>query len=99
MNYLCFGGRFRIKYAYVDVNRDCDYLADALFFKREIPVYFKDEMVRAGDKYRVIFCSIKKKYQKKFEEALNELRNKMVICGFTDYDEYCENLKKELEDA
>ena len=34
-------------------------------------------MVRDGDKYRVIFCKIRKKYKAQFEKALEELENKM----------------------
>ena len=99
MNYICFGGKFWLRYMYVDVNRNSNYIADSLFYKREIPVNFKDEMVRNGDNYRVIFCKIKKKYQKKFEEALEELKTKMNLLGYTDYEDYCNNLMKELEEV
>ena len=50
------------------------YLADSLFYKRKIIVKFKDEMVREGDKYRIIFCTVHRNYQKDFEEALEELK-------------------------
>ena len=99
MNYICFGGKFNLRYMYIDVNRDRNYLADSLFYKREIPVVFKDEMVKQGDKYRVIFCRIKKKYQKQFEEALEELKNKMQLLGYNDYEEYCERLMNDLAEA
>ena len=99
MNYIKFNGIFGLRYMYVDINRDYDYVADILFYKRQIPVHFKDEMVKEGDKYRIIFCSIKKKYQKQFEEALEELKDKMHLLGYTDYEDYCERLMKELDKA
>jgi len=96
-NYLFFGGLFRLKYAYIDLNTDRDYVADSLFYKRNIHVRFIDEMVRDGDKYRIIFCKIQKKYKKAFEEALEEIRTKMSLLGHNDYDEYCDRLMAELE--
>lgn len=94
-NYICFGGRFYLRYAYADVH---NYFADSLFYKHEIPVRFKDEWVKDGEKYRIIYCKIRKKYKAKFERALLELHNKMLICGYTDYEDYCESIMKALED-
>ena len=99
MNYYSFGGLISLRYAYVDLNVNENYVADSLFLKRCIPVKFKTEMKREGDKYRVIFCSISKKYQKPFEEALEELKTKMLLLGHTDYEEYCEQLERELDSA
>ncbi len=97
MNYYSFGGLVGLRYAYVDLNVNENYVADSLFLKRSIPVKFKNEMVREGDKYRVIFCTINKKHQKAFEEALEELKTKMLLLGHTDYEEYCEKLKRDLD--
>ena len=102
MNYICFGKKFNplyVYYMYIDVNRDHDYIADSLFYKRKIPVHFKDEMVRDEDKYRIIFCKIRKKYRKQFEDALEELKNKMHLLGYTDYEEYCERLMVEIAET
>ena len=99
MNYISFGGKFSRRYVYVDLNVDSGYVADSLFFKRKIPVKFKDEMVREGDKYRLIFCKIPGKFRQAFEEALEELKTKMCLLGHSDYEEYCENLMKELDEA
>ena len=99
MNYWCFGTKFnKISYMYVDLNVNSDYLADSLFYKREMPVQFKDEMVRDGDKYRMIFCKVRKKDKEKFEEAMKELVNKMNLLGHTDYLDYCLDLRKELDE-
>ena len=98
MNYHSFDGLFFRNYMYVDLNVDSGYAADSLFYKRKIPVKFKDEMVREGDKYRVIFCRIPKKFRQAFEEAMEELKTKMCLLGYNDYEEYCESLMKELEE-
>ena len=95
-NFLFFGGLFRLGYAYVDLNRDKDYAADSLFYKRKIPVRFQDEMARDGDPYRIIFCRIPRKFRKLFEEALEELKTKMSLLGHNDYEDYCRNLMKEI---
>ena len=100
MNYWYLGGKFGMcTYMYVDLNVDRGYVADSLFYRREIPVRFKNEMVKDGDKYRMIFCRIKKKYRKAFEEALRELVDKMNLLGHTDYLDYCIDLRTSLEEC
>jgi len=88
-NYICFGGRFRVKYAYIDTH---NYLAVSLFYKHKVSVRFKDEYAKDGENYRVIFCSIKQKDKENFEKALLELQNKMLICGQLDYENYCNEI-------
>ena len=97
MNYLFLGGLFYLNYAYVDLNADSGYVADSLFYRRKIPVRFREELARDGDKYRFIFCKIKKQHKKTFEEALEELKNKMCLLGHTDYEEYCDHMMKEIK--
>lgn len=98
-HYISLGGKFYAHYMYFDLNVEKNYVADSLFYKREIPVKFKDEMVRDGDKYRAIFCKVKRKYKDKFEEALKELPTKMSLLGYNDYEEYCQNILKEMDEA
>ena len=100
MNYWRFKNSFgKANYMYVDLNVNSDYVADSLFYKRQITVYFKDEMVRDGDGYRMIFCKVRKKDVKAFEEAMRELVDKMNLLGHTDYLDYCTDLRKELEEC
>ena len=96
MNYIFLGGYFYLQYAYIDND---DYLADSLFYKHEVPVRFGDEYRCETEKYCVIFCKIRKKYKKKFEKALLELHNKMLICGHTDYPKFCEKFMQNLKKA
>ena len=95
-HYISLGGWLRPAYAYVDLNVDADYVADSLFFRRRIRVKFKEEFSLDGDKYRVIFCTVKKKDQKAFEEALDEIPAKMDLFGHLDYKEYCSKLFEEM---
>lgn len=89
MNYIAFGGRFYLRFAYVDTH---NYTADSLFNRRNVPVKYEDEYAREGSKYRIIFCRIPRKHRAKFMEALGELPNKMLLCGHRDYEEFCEDI-------
>ena len=61
-------------------------------------IYF-DLNVRDGDKYRAIFCRIRKKDKAAFEEALEEIRTKMSLLGHNDYDGYCVKTLAEIDEA
>ena len=78
------------------------YLADQLFIKHKVRVWFGDEYKRDGSPYLAIFCKVKKKDVPAFLEALEELKKSMLICGYLDYEEEiddfmtkCERLKEE----
>lgn len=87
-NYARFGGMFSVHYAYVDTD---SYLADSLFTKYKIKVKFGDEYRRSDDRYRVIFCKVKKRDEHNFRKALEELFDKALLCGFTNYEKFCED--------
>ena len=97
MNYLFCGGLLFLNYVYVDLNTDENYVADSLFYRHKVPVMFGDEMVRDGDKYRLVFCKIRRKYRKEFEKALSEIGNKMSLLGHNDYEAFCVNLMRLIE--
>ena len=78
--------KFSLRYdcfLFFDVGR---YLADQLFIKREIQVWFGPEYKRDGSPYLAIFCHVKKKDVPAFLDALEELKKSMIICGYTDYE-------------
>ena len=95
-NYYCFGGRWTLHYAYVDCH---NYLADSLFNREEAKVKFGDEFHKDNCEYRIIFCKVKKKHKAKFEKALDDLKNKMLLCGYKGYDEFCDNFMKWVKDS
>ena len=80
------------------------YLADQLFIKHKVRVWFGEEYRREGSPYIAIFCKVRKKDVPAFLDALEDLKKSMLICGYLDYeqsiDEFMtriEELKKEEE--
>ena len=87
---------FRLYYAIID----CDeYLADNLFIKHQVPVHFGPEYKQPDNQYRVIFCSIRKRDEQAFLKAMEELPNKMILCGYPDYPAFCTELRKSMDNA
>lgn len=80
---------FTIPYVYVDHN---SYLADTLFLQRKIIMKFKAEMARVDSPYCIIFCKVLKRDIKKFEDALEKLKDKMLLLGHDDYVEICNEI-------
>ena len=87
---------FSVLYAYIDHE---DYLADALFIQEQIPVRFPKEMVKKGEPYRVIFGRVRKKDCDRFEKVLEKLPDKMLLCGHTDYADFCNDIAKVIRDG
>lgn len=75
------------QYMYVDCK---DYLADSLFVKNRIVVNFEGDFKKEGSDYAFIYCKVKKKDEEKFINTLGELKNKMLIMGYSDYELFCE---------
>ena len=87
---------FFLRYAYVDVP---EHLADSLFIRHEVEVWFGAELANKTDDYCFISCKIRKKDEKRFLEALGELSNKMTLCRHPDYDDFCRRMLKDPEKA
>lgn len=66
-----------------------EYLADILFIRQRITVKFRDEYKTPDSPYVAIFCSVRKKDEDKFIEALRDLPDKMTLFGYTDYLSVC----------
>lgn len=90
MKHLCFKLKtispFSFQYLYFDTE---DHLADKVFIKNKVFVKFGKEYAKNGEKYRIIFCEISKKNVDKFLKSIDELKDKMLLLGFTDYEEWC----------
>ena len=79
---------------------DCDeYLADQLFIKHKVPVKFGKEYRKNNSRYCVISCKIRKRYEEEFKKALAEMDNKMILRGYTDYADFCENFNTIIDKA
>lgn len=75
------------RYMYVDCK---NYLADDLFIKNKITVKFEGDFTKDDSDYIFVYCKVKKKDHDKFIKTLGELKNKMLIMGYSDYESFCE---------
>ena len=75
------------RYMYVDCK---NYLADDLFIKNKITVKFEGDFTKDDSDYIFVYCKVKKKDHDKFIKTLGELKNKMLIIGYSDYESFCE---------
>lgn len=80
---------FMVPYIYVDHH---SYLADALFVQRKIVMKFRGEMARMDSPYCIIFCKVLKRDVQKFEDALEKLKDKMLLLGHIDYADVCDEI-------
>lgn len=78
-------------YCFVDAAR---YLADALFISHKVRVWFKQEYLKEGTNYLIIFCKVRKKDKEEFLAALEELKSKTLLLGYNDYQDFCEELSE-----
>ena len=76
-------------FAFLDTG---EYLADPLFLRHRVRVHFGDELGRDGSPYRIIFCYVRKWDVPRFRAAMRELPKKMMLCGYPDYLEACQDL-------
>lgn len=63
------------------------YLADQLFIRHEVPVWFDREYAKDDSPYLAIFCHVKQKDIPKFLAALEDLKKSMILCGHPHYEE------------
>lgn len=94
-NYIqCFSWNpFRKNYLFFDTD---DYHADQIFIRHGVPVKFGREMKKDDNPYRIIFCSIGKKYEDEFYKCMDELGKKMLITGHTDYYENADEVYRTI---
>lgn len=85
---------FTVPYVYVDHN---SYLADNLFIQRKIVMKFKEEMARVDSPYCIIFCKVLKRDAQKLEDALEKLKDKMLLLGHNDYVDVCNEIAMLLD--
>jgi hypothetical protein len=63
-----------------------EYLADQLFIKQIVRVWFDQEYAKEGAPFLAILCHVKKKDSAKFLAALDALKNKMILCDYPEYE-------------
>ena len=76
-----------------------EYLADQLFIKQKVRVWFDKEYAKEGSPFLAILCHVKKKDSAKFIAALDALKNKMILCGYPEYEAEVQKMIRHLEEA
>lgn len=85
---------FWISFAYLDSNNN---LADSLFSKHGVRLRLgPDFVIRGNPNYKIVFCRVHRKDIEKFYAALDDLTDKMHICGHPEYEEFCRKTMTEL---
>lgn len=87
---------FTVPYAYVDHS---SYQADSLLVRCKVKVKYQKEMVRENSAYCIIFCKVLKRDTQRFEEALEKLKDKMLLLGYRNYAKECEEITKTIEEG
>ena len=78
--------KFSLRYAYFLFFDTKSYLADQLFIRRRVRIWFGCEYRKEGSPYVGIFCRVRKRDVPEFLAALEDLKRSMLICGYTDYE-------------
>ena len=81
--------KISLRYKYFCFIDAKEYLADALFIKHKVRVWFQKEAYKPNTDFVVIICKVKKNDTNKFLEALEELNKKMILLGHSDYHNFC----------
>lgn len=76
-----------------------EYLADQLFIKQMVRVWFDQEYAKEGPPFLAILCHVKKKDSAKFLAALDALKNKMILCDYPEYEAEVQKMMRHLEEA
>ena len=89
--------KFSLRFRYFLFFDRKPYLADQLFIRHKVRVWFGNEYESKGSPYIAIFCRIKKKDVPEFLAALEDLKRSMLICGFTYYETSVSTLLDNME--
>lgn len=88
--------KFSLRYKYFCFIDTQEYLADSLFIKHKVRVWFQNEAHNPNTEFIIIFCKVKKDDADRFAEALEELNNKMTLLGHPDYENFCKEFYDNL---
>ncbi len=91
--------KFSLRFAYYLYFDTKDYLADPLFIRHQVRVWFGKVFSVPESPYRILFCHVRKRDVPEFLAALEELKNSMLICGYTDFENVASMWLERLEQA
>lgn len=72
------------------------YLSFSIFDKHNLKPFFFKHLERDDVSYVGIMCLIRKKRLEDFLMCMEELEKNMMICGYSDYREFCDKVIEEL---
>lgn len=81
--------RVRRQFLFFD---DMNYSSISLLNRNKVKVKIKTAAQKEDWKYQIVFCDVRRKDVEKFIRAMEELKNKMLLIGNTDYEAFCEEL-------
>lgn len=73
------------------------YLADQLFIRHEVRVWFDQEYAKPRSHFLAIFCHVRKKDVPRFQAALEDLKRSMMLCGHPDYEDEISSMMDAME--
>ena len=91
--------KFSLRYAYFLFFDTREYLADSLFIRHQVRVWFEREYGKDGSPLLAICCHVKKKDVPAFLAALEDLKDKMILCGYQEYEQDVRTMLDSLESA
>ena len=89
--------KFSLRYAYFVFFDATPYLADSLFIRHKVRVWFEKEYTKEGSPYIAIFCHVRKRDIPEFLAALEDLKKSMLLCGYIDYEAEIGSLLDKVE--
>ena len=88
--------RVSLRYDYFLFFDASEYLADQLFIRQKVRVWFDEEYAKKGSRFLAILCHVKKKDSLRFIDAIAALRNKMLLCGYPEYEAEVQKMLRHL---
>ena len=89
--------KFSLRFAYFTFFDTTPYLADQLFIKHNVRVWFDKEFAKDGSPYIAVFCHVRKRDVPQFLAALEDLKKSMMLCGHPEYQAEISKFMDEVE--
>ena len=89
--------KFSLRFAYFTFFDTTPYLADQLFIKHKVRVWFDKEFAKDGSPYIAVFCHVRKRDVPQFLAALEDLKKSMMLCGHPEYQAEISKFMDEVE--
>lgn len=79
--------KFSLRYNYFMFFDVYPYLADQVFIRHRLRVWFENEYRKEGSPYLATFCHVRRRDAAEFLAALEDLKKSMSLCGYPNYEE------------